>query len=445
VRRVPYRKTVGNEVVGRRTFLTAGAVAAVSAGALLEGCTDDEPSGGNADTAVGDGWERVRAEFALDPAFAHFAAFVLAGHPAVVRDAIASWRERLDADPDAVLHEANQHDDEVRRAVAGYLGVRPEEIALTDSTTMGLGLTYHGLQLGPNDHILTSTHDFYSTHESLRLAASRAGAQVEQIALYDDPAAASVDEIVSRVGAALRPETRVVALTWVHSSTGVKLPVREIADAIAEADVADAPPVFCLDAVHGFGAEAAGPNELGCDVFVSGTHKWLFGPRGTGLVWLGPDAGRTVTPTIPGFDATSIGNWILDRQATGPYGAQLTPGGYQAFEHRWAVADAFGFHREIGRDQVAARTTELATQLKDGLAEVSGVRVVTPRDPELSSGIVCCEMVRVDPGEAVLRLREEYDVIASVTPYRESYLRFGPSIVTMPEQVDALVEAVGSL
>jgi selenocysteine lyase/cysteine desulfurase len=439
---------VGDEVVRRRTFLTAGAAAAVGAGPLLlDGCTDDGSDDVDS-TTVGDDWEQVRSAFALDPDLAHFAAFVLAGHPAPVRDAIASWRERLDTDPDAVLHEATQHDDEVRAAAADYLGVQPQELALTDSTTMGLGLTYHGLRLQPADHILTSTHDFYSTHESLRLAADQAGAEVEQIALYDDPAAASADQIVSRVRAALRPETRVVALTWVHSSTGVKLPVPAIADAVAEANAArdaDERVVFGLDAVHGFGAEAVGPNELGCDVFISGTHKWLFGPRGTGLVWLRPDVGGAVRPIIPGFDTTSMGNWFLDRHATGPYGPRLTPGGYQAFEHRWAVADAFGFHREIGRDQVAARTAELATQLKDGLAELSHLRIVTPRDPLLSSGIVCCEIGGIDPGGAILALRERYGIVASVTPYRESYVRFGPSIVTTPEQVDALVESVASL
>jgi selenocysteine lyase/cysteine desulfurase len=354
----------------------------------------------------------------------------------------------LDSDPGAVLHGAAHHDDEVRAAAADYLGVRPEEIALTDSTTMGLGLTYHGLRLQSGDHVLTSTHDFYSTHESLRLAADRAGAHVEQIALYDDPSAASADQIVSRVRGAMRPETRVVALTWVHSSTGVKLPVPAIADVVADANAgrdADERVVFSLDAVHGFGAEAAGPTELGCDVFISGTHKWLFGPRGTGLVWMRPDVGGAMAPIIPGFDATSMGNWFLDRHATGPYGPQHSPGGYQAFEHRWAAADAFGFHREIGRDQVAARTAELATRLKDGLAELSDVRLVTPRDPELSSGIVCCEIGGIDPGGAVLTLREEYGIVASVTPYRESYVRFGPSIVTTPEQVDALVQAVASL
>jgi selenocysteine lyase/cysteine desulfurase len=437
---------VDSETVRRRTLLTA----AVGAGAsLLAGCTDDEsePTAEPASSDLGD-WEQVRDAFALDPELAHFAAFVLAGHPASVRDAIAGWRERLDSDPEDVLLQATAHDAEVQRAAAEYLGVRPHEIALTDSTTMGLGLTYHGLPLRPGDHVLTSTHDFYSTHESLRLAADRAGARVQRVALYDDPAAATTDQMATRLRDALRPETRVVALTWVHSSTGVKIPVREIADAVAEAN-ADRPPgdraVFCLDAVHGFGAEATGPTDLGCDVLISGTHKWLFGPRGTGLVWMHPRVGRTIAPTIPGFDAASMGGWFNDRPIPGPYGPRLTPGGYQAFEHRWAVAEAFGFHRDIGKDRVAARTAELATRLKDGLAELPGVRLVTPRDPALSSGIVCCAIDGVDPGAAVLALRQEYGIVASVTPYRESYLRLGPSIATLPDQVDAAVRAVGSL
>ena len=445
---------MGSEGFGRRTFLTAGAAAAVGAGALLlEGCDDDDASrtdagSAPAETVAGDDWEQVRSSFALDPKLAQFAAFVLAGHPAPVRQAIARWREQLDTDPDAVIHEASQHDDEVRAAAAGYLGVQADEIVLTDSTTMGLGLTYHGLRLQPGDHVLTSTHDFYSTHESLRLAAAQSGAEVEKVALYDDPPAASADQIVARVRDAIRPETRLVALTWVHSSTGVKLPVRAIADVVAEANTGrdpDARIVFSLDAVHGFGAQAAGPTDLGVDVFISGTHKWLFGPRGTGLVWLRPNVGRTVEPIIPAFDATSIGNWMFDQHAPGPYSQQLTPGGYQAFEHRWAAADAFAFHRQIGRDRIAARTTELATRLKDGLAKQSNVRLVTPRDPELSGGVVCCEIDGTDPAEAVLALRQQHDIVASVTPYRESYLRFGPSIATSADQVDALVQAVASL
>ena len=41
-------------------------------------------------------------------------------------------------------------------------------IALTDSTTMGLGLMYRGLRLSPGDEIVTTEHEFYATHVLLR-------------------------------------------------------------------------------------------------------------------------------------------------------------------------------------------------------------------------------------------------------------------------------------
>lgn len=337
-------------------------------------------------------WEAVRAEFPLDPDLAHFAAYVLAAHPAPVRAAIERWRAALDADTATVVHEDYVHDEAVRAAAGQYLRVSPGEIALTDSTTMGLGLVYHGLALQPDDHVLTTTHDFYSTHEALRLAAARPGAAVERVALYDDPAEAAADVMVDRLASAVRRETRVVALTWVHSSTGVKIPVRQIADVLAEIN-ADREPGqrarLYLDAIHGLGAEEDGPSELGCDVFISGTHKWLFGPRGTGVVWARVEAGEDVAPIIPSFYAPAFGNWLTGEDVPSPFGLGNTPGGYQPFEHRWAAVEAFDFHLSIGPDRVAARTRELATQLKDGLAGLSKVRLVTPQDPELSSGLVC--------------------------------------------------------
>src|SRR5204863_5665917 len=116
----------------------------------------------------------------------------------------------------------------VMNAASAYTGGRPGEIALTDSTTMGLGLVYGGLHLFPGDEIVTSTHDFYSTHQALRLRAQRSGAHVRKIALYRRLSTVSVDELVSSVARAITPKTRVLALTWVHSSTGLKLPISEI-------------------------------------------------------------------------------------------------------------------------------------------------------------------------------------------------------------------------
>jgi selenocysteine lyase/cysteine desulfurase len=98
----------------------------------------------------------------------------------------------------------------------------------------------------------------------------------------------------------------------------------------------------------------------------------------------------------------------------------------------------------IGRDRLVARTAEQATRLKDGLAGIPGLTLKTPSSPDVSAGIVCFEVAGQRPPDFVLKLREA-GVVGSSTPYATSYVRLGPSIATHPEQVDAAVEAVGSL
>jgi selenocysteine lyase/cysteine desulfurase len=370
---------------------------------------------------------------------------VLAPAPAPVREAIRTHRDALDADPEYTPRGDQPPDQTVREAAARYLAAAPGDIALTDSTTMGLGLVYSGIGLRPGQDVLTTEHDFLATHEALRLLAGRTGAKVRRVTLYDDPATATADRMVAAVKAGLGPRTRVVAVTWVHSSTGVRVPVRAIADLLAEVnkgrDERDRA-LLCVDGVHGFGAMAAGVADLGCDFLVSGAHKWLFGPRGTGIVW--GRAWDAISPIIPSFSQASFDSWQNGRAPGASTAELVTPGGFKAFEHRWAMAQAFGFMTAIGKDRVQRRTQELASRLKAGLGEISHVTLATPRSPELSAGLVCCSITGMQPFEAVDRLHGQ-KVVASVTPYNPSLLRFGTSIVTGPEQVDQAIKAVAGL
>jgi selenocysteine lyase/cysteine desulfurase len=80
-----------------------------------------------------------------------------------VRDAIDAHRRGLDDNPVEYLHQNQVRlEAEVLRSAAAYLGVSPTDIALTDSTTMGLCLLYSGLQLRPDQELLTTMHDFYA-------------------------------------------------------------------------------------------------------------------------------------------------------------------------------------------------------------------------------------------------------------------------------------------
>jgi selenocysteine lyase/cysteine desulfurase len=390
-------------------------------------------------------WAGVRAAFALADDRVQLASFLLASHPQPVRDAVARYRQALDADAVGYLR-ANERrlDEEAAAAVARYLGGTVENVALTGSTTMGLGLVYGGLELAPGDDVLTSEHDFYATHEALRLRAQETRARVRRVRLYDEPERADTREIVRRVSDAVRPETRYVALTWVHSSSGVKLPIAEIANALARLNRRRRSArqiAFAVDGVHAFGIEDAKPAELGCDFFVSGCHKWLFGPRGTGVVWASERGWSRVRPRIPTFDPRSYLAWIQRRPPTDtPPGPAMTPGGFHAFEHRWALTEAVAFHEEVGRGRVAARTHDLARALRDELARVPSVRIRTPRE---TAGLVCCELP-VSANVAVDRLASE-GIVASVTPYATRYLRFGPSIVNDERDLERAVDAVRGL
>ena len=352
----------------------------------------------------------AKPEAGLDPRYRHFDAFLFAAHDKPVRDAIERHRRGLDSGAAAYLHEHEaEFDAAVAAAAAEFLGVDAAELAFTDSTTMGLGLVYSGL-LGPGDEVLTTEHDHYATHESLRLG----GAKVRRVALYDDPAQATPGEMLARLRHAITPRTTVVAVTWVHSGTGVKVPVHELGDVEQ---------LVVVDGVHALGVTE--PRVAG-DVLIAGTHKWLGGPRGTGVIWT--RAWDRIRATIPSFAFSD------------DPGPRFTPGGWHSFEHRWALAQAF----EAYDTKAPARIEALATRLKDGLSELPNVRLITPRDPAASAGIVCFEVSGMDAQTAVARLLEQR-IRASVTPYEQQYVRLGTSLHVDEEDVDAAVSSVKRL
>jgi selenocysteine lyase/cysteine desulfurase len=266
--------------LSRRQFVTlTGTAAGVSATGLAScGPALTAPAGPTA----------IRGEFEASPDWIHLAGLLFATHPRPVREAIEKHRRGFDLNPALYVSENSAScETEVRRAASLYLGAEPEEIALTDSTTMGIGLVYSGIDVRQGQEILTTEHDYPATHEAVELKAQRSGASLRRITLYDEPSAATVDEIVARIERELRAETRVLALTWVHSRNGVKLPLRRIAEVVEKANAgrdADSKILTCVDGVHCLGLEDIDLRDVGFDFLMAGTHKWIFGPGWGGAV-----------------------------------------------------------------------------------------------------------------------------------------------------------------
>src|SRR5437879_1785699 len=196
-------------------------------------------------------WLAVRDLFPLAADWTHLSSFLFVSHPKPVAEAIDHFRRKLDSDAMWIEFAAFTDTEggpfvAVKRALAEYTGGTPAEIAFTSNTTTALAVAYHGLRIRRDQEIVTTEHDHYSHHESIRYAAARSGCGVRYIALFDTPAAARADQIVDRLARAITPATRAVGVTWVASSSGVKPPLDRIAEVVARANRGRTPADRCL-------------------------------------------------------------------------------------------------------------------------------------------------------------------------------------------------------
>jgi len=454
---------MGSRDLRRRELLTGVAVAA----GALTGCSG--ASGGSAPSSAGVAsnigvpsndpaqpavalgeWESLRAEFNLSREWIHLGSFLLASHPRVVREAIERHRRELDENPVHYLaknEKLNTATQGVLELAGRYMGVPSTDIALTDSTTMSLASLYQGLPLRAGDVVLTTTHDHFATHETLRLVAQRTGATVQKIPLYERASAASSGAMVEAIARAITKSTRVIAITWVHSCTGVKLPVRAISEAVAKANIGRAEAdrvLLCVDGVHGFGVEDFTMADLGCDFFAAGCHKWIFGPRGTGVLWGKTAQWARLRPTIPHFGFEAYSAWMRDVPPPETNASMMTPGGFHSFEHRWALGAAFSFHLDIGKAKIENRIRALNTQFKEGLSSMSNITLHTPLASELSAGIICFDLNGRPPEHLVEKLLEK-KIIATTTPYRPTCARVAPALLNSPAEVDTALREIRAL
>ncbi len=440
--------------VDRRGFLARTGLTIAAAQLTPRRSSAGPPVEGAPPTPDAVDWKWVRQQFDLAPDWIHLATFFLVSHPRPVREAIEAYRRKLDQNPlfveEAMFDPAHENlPGRVKTALARYLGGQPEEIALVPNTTSGLALVYNGLRIQPGQEILTTEHDHYSHHASIAYAAEKSGASVRRIALHEEAARASEDEIVERVRRAITPRTRALGVTWVHSSTGLRLPIRRIADAVQAANAGRDEADRCLlivDGAHGLGAVEDKVAELGADFFVSGLHKWMLAPRGTGIIRATVATWPQVRPTVPTFEALDpFRAWAsgqpLPRQTQA---AWVSPGGFWAFEHFWGAEAAVALHERLGRARVAARIRELNGAFRRDLSAMPHVRLHTPASDSLAAGIVCFEVDGMKPEEVVARLHAR-KIRATTSPYAVSYARVSAGIMISPEEVEQTLREVRAL
>jgi len=420
----------------RRTFLKQ---ACVMAAALPFGASLAAPAmAATAPVASANKWTQLRQLFDQDPQAIHFANFLITSHPKPVREAIERHRATLDRNPglamDWDLGTNEQLQQNVRVWAGKYLQAKPGQIALTGSTTEGLAMIYGSVQVRPDQEILTTEHEHYSTRNILDFRSRRDGTRVRKLKLFDNPQSISLDQVLDTINRNIRPETRVLGMTWVHSGSGVKLPISDISRLVDEhnrqRDDKDRL-IYVVDGVHGFGVDDLSFPQMNCDFFIAGTHKWMFGPRGTGIVCSRSEELKYVSPSVPTFsEATS-------------FATIMTPGGYHAFEHRWAVDEAFKLHLQLGKADVQARIHQLNSYLKQRLREHADIELVTPLDPKFSAGFTFFRVKGQDSDEVAAYLMQNRVICDAVSRDVGPVIRTAPGLLNNEAEVDRFMALLG--
>ncbi|NQZ23484.1 MAG: aminotransferase class V-fold PLP-dependent enzyme [Colwellia sp.] len=378
-------------------------------------------------------WSTVRQEFNLDENNIHFANFLITSHPRIVRDDINYHRNRIDKNPAFEMHHESiaHHESESRDWAARYLKVKSSQIALTGSTTEGLGLIYNGLKIAANQEVLTSEHEHWATKGALRFRSQRDDINIKTIKLFSDPHHVSTDEVLGSISSNITDKTRVLALTWVHSGSGVKLPISEIGKLVSEKNKQreqENKIIFCVDGVHGLGVENTSFAELNCDFLIAGTHKWMFGPRGTGIICSRSEQIENLIPTIDTFSGQDN------------FGTIMTPGGFHAFEHQWAMRKAFEFHLMLGKEQIQQRIHQLNTLLKQQLKQLGSVQLVTPESTKYSAGFTFFRVKNIDCEKVAKYLQVNRVAVDATNRDVGPVIRMSPGLINSEQEIEYVIQ-----
>ncbi|TWT95822.1 putative cysteine desulfurase [Botrimarina colliarenosi] len=366
--------------------------------------------------------------------------------PDAVYDAVDDWQRRVGASyargASAAADETRAIVDRARRSVAQLLGESdPRRVVFTNSGTDSLNLALRGL-LRAGDHVVSTVCEHNAVLRPLEFLCTE-GVETTWVGC-DSEGVVSVDE----VAAALRPETKLIAIVHASNVTGAIQPVEEVASFAKSQGVR-----LLVDAAQTLGRLPLDVRSLGADLIAAPGHKGLYGPLGTGVLWLAPGIEEDLRPlrlggAASGGDRLEMPETLPDKFEAGSLNAPGLAGLAAGVEHVLAT----------GVEAIRQRMTDARGRLASGLAAMDGVRVYGPSEPLRQAGVVSFSTEGYDPHELAMLLASVGGIecraglhcaprmhAALGTARQGGLVRFSPGPGTTDSEIDAAVTAVGRL
>ncbi len=337
--------------------------------------------------------------------------------PEYVVDAAASFLEEHEygSGTDGPYDIAFGTYETVRNRIAAFVGARPEEIALTESTTDGINRISGAIEWEPGDVVVRTDLE----HPAGILPwkhLERKGVEVRIVETTDGhvDTEAFADAVSDAKLACFS------AITWTH---GTQLPVRELAEIAADAGA-----FSLVDAVQTPGQRAMDVSEWGADAIVAAGHKWLLGPWGAGFIYVSEDRIGELVPGAVGYRSVTSSTAPEIEFKTGAPRFEI---GTTSPAPHVGLVEAIKAIEEVGIETIEDRIERLTGRLKDRLDDD---QLVSPR--AFHSGLVT---IAVDDPEATVDRFADADVVIRSLPYPDA-IRVSVHAVSSEGEIDSVLE-----
>ncbi len=341
-------------------------------------------------------WSMVREQFPLTRERIYLNTGGLGASPYVVIEAVKNKITELERVCETGHSEELWHD--IKSKAGQILGCKPAELAYMRNATEGIAIVCNGLPLKRGDEVITTTHEHVGNTLSWLARQKRDGIIMKTF----EPSTQSAQENLERMQKLLTKRTRAISIPHITTSTGQILPVKQIGEWAAANKL-----WYFIDGAQAAGMLPMNLHEIGCHAYAASGHKWLLGPKGTGLLYVREDALDLIeSKYLGGYSNTGEFDMITGAFQFHPtaqryeYGTVSTP----LFT---GLGAAMEFLLKIGMENIWRRDHAMAAALKEGLNRL-GVEVNSPQNPEEHSAIITFTLKNMERGALQNFLAEKY-------------------------------------
>jgi len=208
--------------------------------------------------------------------------------------------------------------------------------------------------------------------------------------------------------------------------TGQIMPVKSICT-LARSKGVD----VIVDGAHSFAHFDFRQKDLECDYYGTSLHKWLFAPKGTGLLYVKRDKIEKMWPLMAADKAQKNNIRKYEEIGTHPAAPRL------------AIGEAVLYHNGIGGKRKEERLRYLSRYWMNKLKHLPNVRFHTSWQPNQSCGIANVEIVGVDPGALGSYLMEKHKIMTAPIGHEEfKGIRITPSVYTTLKELDRFCDVM---